>query len=142
MTQRPYLFDTNIITGRAFEAVRRLPAGERFSCVVLSEVMTAADPKPFRAYRETWKRAATYGKLIMPHPDDWLPATRMALGVDLQELEQSRLTSHRLMLDRAGDPTAYLIHARPKLDLIPACHDHDADMLLEGAHVSRELLLK
>jgi len=65
-----------------------------------------------------------------------------ALGVDLQELEQSRLTSHRLMLDRAGDPTAYLIHARPKLDLIPACHDHDADMLLEGAHVSRELLLK
>lgn len=65
-----------------------------------------------------------------------------ALGVDLQELEQSRLTSHRLMLDRAGDPTAYLIHARPKLDLIPACLDHDAETLLEGAHVSRELLLK
>ncbi len=65
-----------------------------------------------------------------------------ALGVDLQELEQSRLTSHRLMLDRTGDPTAYLIHARQKLDLIPACLDHDAETLLEGAHVSRELLLK
>jgi chromosome partitioning protein len=65
-----------------------------------------------------------------------------ALGVDLQELEQSRLTSHRLMLDRAGDPTAYLIHVRPKLDLVPACLDHDAETLLEGAHVSRELLLK
>jgi predicted nucleic acid-binding protein len=77
VTPRPYLFDTNIITGRAFEAVRRLPAGERFSCVVLSEVMTAADPKPFRAYVETWKRAATDGKLIVPHLDDWLPATRI-----------------------------------------------------------------
>lgn len=65
-----------------------------------------------------------------------------ALGVDLQELEQSRLTSHRLMLDRTGDPTAYLIHTRPKLDLIPACLDHDAETLLEGSHVSRELLLK
>jgi chromosome partitioning protein len=65
-----------------------------------------------------------------------------ALGVDLQEIEQSRLTSHRLMLDRSGDAAAYLIHTRPKLDLIPACLDHDAETLLEGAHVSRELLLK
>lgn len=77
MTPRLYLFDTNIITGRAFEAVRRLPAGERFSCVVLSEVMTAADPKPFRAYVETWKRAAEDDKLIVPHPDDWLSAARI-----------------------------------------------------------------
>lgn len=65
-----------------------------------------------------------------------------AFDVDLQELEQTRLTSHRLMLDRNGDPSAYLIHTRPKLDLIPACLDHDAETLLEGAHVSRELLLK
>ncbi len=77
MTPRPYLFDTNIITGRAFAAVRRLPAGEHFSCIVLSEVMTAADPNPFRAYVETWKRAAEVNKLIVPHPDDWLPATRI-----------------------------------------------------------------
>jgi predicted nucleic acid-binding protein len=76
VTRRPYLFDTNIITGKAFEALRRLPAGEHFSCVVLSEVMTAADPKPFRAYVETWKRAAKDDKLIVPHPDDWLPTTR------------------------------------------------------------------
>lgn len=65
-----------------------------------------------------------------------------AFDVDLQELEQTRMTTHRLMLDRSGDPSAYLIHARPKLDLIPACLDHDAETLLEGAHVSRELLLK
>lgn len=77
MIRRPYLFDTNIITGRVFNAVRRLPTDEYFSCVVLSEVMTAADPKPFRAYVETWKRAAEDNKLIMPHPDDWLPATRI-----------------------------------------------------------------
>jgi len=77
VTPRPYLFDTNIISGRTFEAVRRLPAGEHFSCVVLSEVMTAADPKPFRAYVETWRRAAEDDRLIVPHLDDWLPATRI-----------------------------------------------------------------
>lgn len=65
-----------------------------------------------------------------------------AFDVDLQELEQTRLSSHRLMLDRTGDAAAYLIHVRQKLDLIPACLDHDAETLLEGVQVSRELLLK
>lgn len=65
-----------------------------------------------------------------------------AFDVDLQDIEASRLTSHRLMLDRTGEAAAYLIHTRPKLDLIPACLDHDAETLLEGSHVSRELLLK
>lgn len=46
------------------------------------------------------------------------------------------------MLDRTGEAAAYLIHTRSKLDLIPACLDHDAETLLEGSHVSRELLLK
>jgi len=77
VTRRKYLFDSNIITGRTLVAVGRLPAGEHFSCVVLSEVMTAADPKPFRAYIETWKRAAKDRRLIMPHQDDWLPAARI-----------------------------------------------------------------
>ncbi|MGH9942272.1 MAG: type II toxin-antitoxin system VapC family toxin [Pyrinomonadaceae bacterium] len=74
---RKYLFDTNIITAKVFDAVKCLPAGEHFSCVVLGEVMTAADPKPFRAYVETWKRAEKEKKLIAPHPDDWLPAARI-----------------------------------------------------------------
>lgn len=77
MPRRKYLFDTDIITGKVFDAVKLLPAGQHFSCVVYSEVMTAADPKPFRAYVETWKRAAEDDKLIVPHPDDWLPATRI-----------------------------------------------------------------
>jgi chromosome partitioning protein len=65
-----------------------------------------------------------------------------AFDVDLEEIEQTRLTAHRLMLDRTGDVSAYLVHTRPKLDLIPACLDHDAEALLEAVPVSRELLLK
>lgn len=66
----------------------------------------------------------------------------VALGADLKELESTRCTSHRLMLDSRGDLAAYLMRARPKLDLIPACLDHDAETLIEGQPVSRDLLLK
>jgi cellulose biosynthesis protein BcsQ len=65
-----------------------------------------------------------------------------AFGADLSDLEFTRLTSHRLLLDRNGDAAAYLMRTRPHLDLIPACLDHDAETLLEGYQVSRELLLK
>lgn len=66
----------------------------------------------------------------------------VALGADLQELESTRCTSHRMMLDTRGDIAAYLMRARPWLDLIPACLDHDAETLIEGQPVSRDLLLK
>lgn len=66
----------------------------------------------------------------------------VALGADLQELESTRCTAHRLMLDPRGDVASYLFRARPKLDLIPSCLDHDAETLIEGQPVSRDLLLK
>lgn len=82
---RRYLFDTNIITGRVFEQIKRLPPGEHFSSVALCEVMTAADPKPFRAYVEAWKRATRDDKLIVPDTEDWLAASRI-----LHRLAQER----------------------------------------------------
>jgi len=66
----------------------------------------------------------------------------VALGTDLQELESTRCTSHRMMLDSKGDIAAYMTRARPRLDLIPSCLDHDAETLIEGQPVSRDLLLK
>jgi len=75
--RREYLLDTNIIGSKVFGDARMLPSGQHLSCVVYAELMTAADPKEYRAYVETWKRAAEDDKLIVPHPDDWLPATRI-----------------------------------------------------------------
>ena len=65
-----------------------------------------------------------------------------ALGIDLQSLEENRLTSHRLMLDEKRDFSVYLENVRPRLDLLPACLDADAEALLDGQAVSRELLLR
>lgn len=65
-----------------------------------------------------------------------------ALGADLEEIEESRHTSHRLMLDERGDFSDYLFPSRPRLSLLPACLDADAEALLDGQAVSRELLLK
>jgi chromosome partitioning protein len=65
-----------------------------------------------------------------------------ALGCDLSELEESRRTAHRLMLDERGDFQNYIQKVRPRLDVIPACLDADAEALLDGQAVSRELLLK
>lgn len=65
-----------------------------------------------------------------------------ALGADLQDLEETRLTSHRLMLDERGDFSDYAFQSRKRLDLLPACLDSDAEALLDGQAVSRELLLK
>lgn len=65
-----------------------------------------------------------------------------ALGTDLQELEESHRTAHRLMLDERGDYSQYLSDSRPRLHLLPACLDADAEALLDGQAVSRELLLK
>lgn len=66
----------------------------------------------------------------------------LALGADLQELEESRLTSHRLMLSDRDDYTAFVRDARPRLDLLPACLDADAESMLLAQRVAGELLLK
>lgn len=66
----------------------------------------------------------------------------VALGADLQELEATRLTAHRMMLDTRSEVASYMMRARTRLDLIPACLDHDAETLIEGQPVSRDLLLK
>jgi chromosome partitioning protein len=65
-----------------------------------------------------------------------------ALGADLQELEETRRTSHRLMLDEKGDYSPYLFTSRPRLDVLPSCLDSDVEAMLDGQAVSRELLLK
>ncbi|MBC7930258.1 MAG: AAA family ATPase, partial [Rubrivivax sp.] len=53
-----------------------------------------------------------------------------SLGVDLQEIEENRRTTHRLMLDERGDFSSYLLNVRPRLDILPACLDSDAEALL------------
>lgn len=77
MTRRAYLLDTNIIGSKAFGETLALPGGQHFSGIVYAELMTAADPKEYRAYLETWKRAAKVHRLIVPNTDDWLAATRI-----------------------------------------------------------------
>ena len=75
--RRSYLLDTNIIGSKAFGGARSLPSGQHLSCIVYAELMTAADPKEYRAYAETWKRAVKDDRLIVPQPDDWLAAARI-----------------------------------------------------------------
>jgi chromosome partitioning protein len=64
-----------------------------------------------------------------------------ALGVDLEELEESKHTSLRLMLDLVGDFSQYTANVRPRLDLIPCCLDDDAEAIITASD-SRELLLR
>jgi chromosome partitioning protein len=64
-----------------------------------------------------------------------------ALGIDLEDLEETRRTSLRLMLDPAGDFSQYRVAVRPRLDLIPCCLDDDAEAIITASD-SRELLLK
>jgi ATPases involved in chromosome partitioning len=65
-----------------------------------------------------------------------------ALGVDLDQCEVSHLTSHRMMLNESADYSSYLVKCRHRLDLIPACLDNDAESMIEGTSILRELLLK
>ncbi|MBA3320733.1 MAG: ParA family protein [Pyrinomonadaceae bacterium] len=62
-------------------------------------------------------------------------------GVDLEELEESRRTSMRLMLDPQGDFSEYVSQVRPRVDIIPCCLDDEAEAVITAAD-SRELLLK
>jgi chromosome partitioning protein len=71
-----------------------------------------------------------------------------ALGADLNALDDKasqmyRRTSYRMLLDENGDYSQYIINGvRPRLDLIPAVLDDDAEALLDYQAVSRELLLR
>lgn len=65
-----------------------------------------------------------------------------ALGVDLVELSETHRTSYRLMLDEKSDYTVYLTQPRARLDLIPNCLDDEGETLVEGASVTRELMLR
>jgi chromosome partitioning protein len=55
-----------------------------------------------------------------------------ALDVKLSEVLQSGLTSH----------TEFVVEVRKRLHLIPACLDADAETLIDGKSISRELMLK
>jgi len=66
----------------------------------------------------------------------------LSLGANLVELEETRRTSHRLMLSDRDDYSAYIQQTRPRLDLLPSCLDHDAESMLLGQRVAGELLLK
>ncbi len=85
---------------------------------------------------------ATRGSRVLAIDLDPQGNLSAALGADLQEIEETHRTSHRLMLDERGDFSDYLINSRPRLSLLPACLDADAEALLDGQAVSRELLLK
>lgn len=69
-------------------------------------------------------------------------------GIDLEELEQTQRNSLRLMLDDNADFTAFrretlLDNAiRPRFDVIPCSLDDDAETLIAGLSVSRELRLR
>ncbi len=64
-----------------------------------------------------------------------------AFGTDLEELEETRRTALRLMLDEKGDYTEYTVPVRARLDLIPCCLDDESEAIILAAD-SRELLLK
>lgn len=65
-----------------------------------------------------------------------------SMGCDLRELEQTRRTTHRLMLDPSADYSQYIQTMRPRLDLLPASLDAEAATLLDALGVFRELRLK
>jgi len=65
-----------------------------------------------------------------------------ALGADLQELEETRRTTHRLLLDPAADYSEFVIKSRPRLDLLPASLDSEVKTALDSLAVSRELRLR
>jgi chromosome partitioning protein len=85
---------------------------------------------------------ATTGSRVLAVDLDPQGNLSASLGADLQGLETTHRTSHRLMLDERGDFSDYVIKSKPRLDLLPACLDADAEALLDGQAVSRELLLK
>src|SRR5437867_12759393 len=62
-----------------------------------------------------------------------------ALGTDLNDL---KLTAHRLLIDEEAEIGSFLLDPRPRLKLLPNTIEVEADDLLEAKKVNRELLLK
>jgi chromosome partitioning protein len=63
-------------------------------------------------------------------------------GVDLEELEISQKNSLRLILHDSTEAKEFLVNARPNFDVIPCSLDDDAETLLSGLTISRELRLR
>jgi len=61
------------------------------------------------------------------------------LGIDLNQL---KLTAHRLLITEAPEIDCYWVDVRPRLRLLPNSIDIEADGLLEAKKVNRELLLR
>src|SRR5436309_4695932 len=61
------------------------------------------------------------------------------LGIDLNQL---KLTAHRLLITEAPEIDGYWVDVRPRLKLLPNSIDIEADDLLEAKKVNRELLLR
>jgi chromosome partitioning protein len=85
---------------------------------------------------------AMSGKRTLAIDLDFQGNLSASLGVDLEDLEERRKTAHRMMLDEKGDYSNYLVNVRPRLELLPACLDSDAEKLLEAQEISKELLLR
>ena len=62
-----------------------------------------------------------------------------ALGVDLNQL---KLTAHRLLINDEAEIGSFLLEPRLRLKLLPNTIDVEADDLLEAKKVNRELLLR
>ena len=62
-----------------------------------------------------------------------------ALGTDLNQL---KLTAHRLLINDEAEIGSFLLEPRPRLKLLPNTIDVEADDLLEAKKVNRELLLR
>ena len=62
-----------------------------------------------------------------------------ALGANLNEL---KLTAHRLLIDDQAEISAFLLEPRSRLRLLPNTIDVEADALVEAKRVNRELPLR
>ena len=85
---------------------------------------------------------ASKGKRVLAIDLDVQGNLSAALGADLEELEQTRKTVHRMMLDPSGDYSQYVINSRPRLDVLPASLDSEVLPTLDAQAVSRELRLR
>lgn len=63
-------------------------------------------------------------------------------GIHLEELELTQKNSLRFMLDDDADFEDFIVEVRRRFDVIPCSLDDEAETLLSGLSVSRELQLK
>jgi chromosome partitioning protein len=63
-------------------------------------------------------------------------------GIDLEELEQTQKNALRLILTDSSEASDFICNARPNFDVIPCSLDDDAETLLAGLNISRELRLR